>query len=48
MNQLMVTNLPEVLHSEMANTRLIFLLKPENMLPRANGIISNDARAEGM
>lgn len=43
LNQLLVTNLLWILHSEMASARLIFLLKSENMLPRANGIILTDA-----
>lgn len=45
LNQLLVTNLLWILHSETANARLTFLLKSENMLPRANGIILSDATA---
>lgn len=40
-----MTNLPWNLRLEIANTRLIFLLKFENVLPRANGIIFSDATA---
>lgn len=45
LNQLLMTNLLWILHSETANARLTFLLKSENMLPRANGIILSDATA---
>lgn len=43
LNWSLVTNRLWILHSEMASARLIFLLKSENMLPRANGIILTDA-----